>query len=229
MASPAVAWTAPSRVRMVDEAVKMMPASLRLALEHYREPLVRGMLDSMTAEDDPHHLPADAGGTLDREIERRAKSVIDAVETAASFAEVARAFGTLAHFVADAGFPPGAAGKDGARIYRPFASFCESRRERFPLVFYGHPDADLARDDFAAFARRVIAASRAEFLPLARAYAEDAKAPDPAAFDDRSVPFAVASLAYSRSVTDIVRAWIAAWRLANGDLRRTPYLDKPIP
>ena len=36
-------------------------------------------------------------------------------------------------------------------------------------------------------------------------YAQTGEPPNPAFFDDRSVPFAIASLAYSRSVTDIVR------------------------
>ena len=46
----------------------------------------------------------------------------------------------------------------------------------------------------------------------------------PSAFDDRSVPFAIGSLSYSRTVTYIVRAWLAAWDGAHGDLGRTPYM-----
>ena len=37
------------------------------------------------------------------------------------------------------------------------------------------------------------------------------------------------SLAYSRTVTLVVRAWLAAWRQAGGDVGRTPYLEKPAP
>jgi hypothetical protein len=35
----------------------------------------------------------------------------------------------------------------------------------------------------------------------------------------------VASLQYSRTVTDVARVWLAAWAQAHGDLTRTPYLD----
>ena len=58
---------------------------------------------------------------------------------------------------------------------------------------------------------------------LARAYAGAGEPPDPAAFDDRSVPFAVGALAYSRSITNIVRVWLHIWNRANGDMGRTPY------
>jgi hypothetical protein len=67
--------------------------------------------------------------------------------------------------------------------------------------------------------------ARDEDRELARAYSLAGDPPSPAAFDDRSIPFAVGSLAYSHTVTDIVRAWLAAWRLGGGDVGRTPYLE----
>ncbi len=222
-AAPARAWTPRTRVQMVDEAVRLLPASLRLAIEHRREPLLRGMLEPMTGEDGPGHRPPWQGGTLDAEIAERAAALVRSVESAAPFDEVARSFGALAHFVADAGYPPGAAGAGGAARYADFASFCESRRPRFPLVFYGYDDPDLARGDFRGFARRVLERARKEFPSLERAYAAAGTPPDPAAFDDRSVPFAVASLSYSNAVTDIAKAWLAAWQAAHGDVGRTPY------
>jgi len=223
VAAPARAWTPRTRVQMVDEAVRLLPASLRLAIEHRREPLLRGMLEPMTGEDGPSHRPPWQGGTLDAEIAERAEALVRSVESAAPFDEIAGAFGTLAHFVADAGYPPGAAGADGAARYTDFGSFCESRRPRFPLVFYGYDDRDLALGDFRGFGRRVLERARKEFPSLERAYSTAGTPPDPAAFDDRSVPFAVASLSYSNTVTDIARAWLAAWQAAHGDTGRTPY------
>ena len=224
-ASPAHAWTGKVRVQMVDEAVRLMPASLRLALEHHRDPLLRGALEPMLKEDGPAHRPSWGGGTLEREIPARAADLRAAVEAGRRFEEIARAFGALAHAVQDAGFPPGAAESDPGTRYAHFAAFVESRRPKFPLVFEGHDDPDLERGDVAGWTARVLARSREADRTLARAYAAAGTPPHPSAFDDRSIPFAVASLASSRTVTAIARAWLAAWRETGGDVGRTPYLE----
>lgn len=225
-ASPASCWEAETRVRIVDEAVRFMPASLRTALEHNREPLLRGVLTPMTDEGGPAHRPPWVDGTLDR-------SLVDAVEDLRTrlgrrtpFAELARGFGVAAHYVLDAGFPPGVTDGDGDARYAHFARFCKNRRERFPLVFYGHDDPALARGDYHAFAMEVMERARADDRELSRAYAAAGSPPDPAAFDDRSVPFAVGSLAYSHGVTDVVRLWLRVWQEAGGDMGSTPYLKR---
>jgi hypothetical protein len=225
--APSWAWTGPTRVRMIDDAVKMMPPALRPVLERRREAILRGMLLPMTEEDSSAHRPPFDGGTVDAAVDAARRDLVESVDKHLPFSEIARRFGVLAHFVADAGFPPGAAGSAGDRRYAHFASFCESRRPRFPLVFYGHDNAALARSDFRAFAFGILERARAEDADLARAYAAAPSWNDPASFDDRSVPFAVASLSYSHSVTDIVQSWIAAWKLCHGDLGGTPYMGPP--
>jgi len=55
-AAPAWAWQPETRIRMVDEAVRLMPASLRTVLESHREPLLRGLLEPQMHEDRPEHL-----------------------------------------------------------------------------------------------------------------------------------------------------------------------------
>lgn len=223
-APAARAWTPETRLRIADEAVRLMPASLRLALESHRDDVLRGVLEPMTGEDGPGHRPAADGGTLDASVADAAADLEEAVGKPLSFREVARRFGVLAHYVADSGFPPLASGSDDARRFDHFATFAQSRLAKFPLVFAGHADADLDRGDFRAFARRIAAEAAGEDAGLARSYAAAGWPPDPTAFDDRSVPFAVASLSYSRSVSYVVRAWIEAWRLSGGDLSYTPYL-----
>ncbi len=222
---PAAAWTPETRVQMADRAIQLMPRSLRIALEHHRRDLLRGLLEPHTREDGAEHrAPWDGGGTLDATIENRARALVRSVENAASFDEIAERFGILAHYVLDAGFPPGS-GADGAGRYPHFAGYCAEKSEKFPLVFYGHEAPALDRHDFRAYAVEMLERSRDEDRQLARAYAAAGDPPDPAHFDDRSVPFAVGSLSYSRAVTDVTRVWIAAWRLSNGDTGRTPYTE----
>src|SRR5262245_331859 len=222
--APAAAWAPETRVAMIDDAVKLMPASLRLALEHHREALLGGMLTPALHEDAPEHRPPWAEGTLDASVEHEAEALLELLGRQSSFTAIAREFGGVAHYVADTSFPPGATRTDGARRYAHFSSFCESRRPRFPLVFYGHEDAHLARSDWAGFARANLETASRDDAQLSRAYAAAGEPPDPAAFDDRSVPFAVGSLAYSQSVTRIVRVWLALWQQAGGAIGRTPYL-----
>jgi hypothetical protein len=208
---------------MTDEAVRFMPATLRLALETHREALLRGMLEPQIREDEPEHRPSWSGGSLERQVDLEARALAEMLTTRRPFGEIAQAFGRLAHYVLDAGFPPGAGNPGDPKRYRHFAGFCEDRREKFPLVFYGHQEPALKPDDFLAFAGEVAGRARDEDRELARAYAAAGDPPSPSAFDDRSVPFAIGSLCYSRSVTDLVRAWLSVWEHAGGDMGRTPY------
>jgi hypothetical protein len=224
-ALPAAAWAPETRVRMVDEAVRLMPAGLRLALEHHREAILRGLLTPMTHEDGPEHLPPWGQGSLDVAIESAAQSLTAVLSQPAPFDAIAEEFGRLAHYVADAAFPPGVSRSDGARRYAHFAEFCESRRGRFPFVFDRHDDPAVSQRAYRRFALELMEAASGDDRELARAYAAAGEPPDPAAFDDRSVPFAVGSLAYSRSITRIVRVWLGVWGQAGGDVARTPYRD----
>jgi hypothetical protein len=219
----ALAWTAATRVVMIDDAVKLMPSTLRSVLEKRKNDILRGMLEPMMQEDAPPHRPAWDGGALPASVSAAAHDLVSGTASHASFRDIARRFGVLAHFVADAGFPPQAAGAGGAARYAHFAALCENRRARFPLVFYGHDNDALLKDDFIAFTSGVLERARKEDGNLARAYAEAPSWDDPPSFDDRSVPFAIASLSYSHTVTDIVQAWLAAWRDCQGDLGGTPY------
>ena len=225
-AAPAAAWAPETRIRMVDEAVRFMPGSLRRALESNREALLRGVLEPMKQEDSAEHRPPWAEGSLDRSLERATQDLLSALAEQTPFNEIAARFGAVAHYVLDAGFPPGMSDGDGAARFTHFAEFCESRRERFPLVFYGHDDPALEKHAYGGFGVSVMTRAMIEDRELSRAYAAAGDPPDPSAFDDRSVPFAVGSLCYSRNVTDIVRIWLAVWNQAGGDMGRTPYSER---
>jgi hypothetical protein len=223
-AAPARAWAPAARVRMVDEATRLMPASLRLALTHHREALLRGALTPMADEDGPDHRPESAGGSLETALAARHAAVVRALSEGRPFEEIVHALGELAHFMADAEFPPNAeAGADARYVF--LAAFVEDRRSRFPLVFYGHDDPELEGRDLPGFLRRELTAAARLDSELKGALAAAGPQARPASFDDRSVPFAVGSLAWSRTVTAVVRAWCDAWRRGGGDLARTPYLS----
>jgi hypothetical protein len=219
---PAAAWVPETRVKMVDEAVRFMPPSLRIALEGHRSELLRGMLGPMKTEDAPEHRSPALEGTLDQTVAAEAEELAGILAGQTTFPKIADRFGRLAHYILDAGFPPGVS-PDGDGRYHHFGKFCESRRGRFPLVFYGHDDDMLAAGDYRGYALQVIERSLHNDRQLAEIYTRDAEHPHASNFDDRSVPFAVGSLAYSRSINDVVRVWLTVWEKAGGDVGRTPY------
>ncbi len=223
VASQIHAWAPETRVRMTDEAVRFMPPSLRQALEKHRADLIRGVLNPMKTEDGPEHR-VKAGGTLDRSVAAEATKLLAMLREQTPFSRLAEQFGTLAHYVYDSGFPPGI-GVDGAERYHHFAEFCEDRRTRFPLVFYGHDNEALAKQDYRGYALEIIERSEQSDRQLAYAYERHAENAHLSAFDDRSVPFAVGSLSYSRSINDVVRVWLTVWEAAPGDMGRTPYRE----
>jgi hypothetical protein len=223
LAPPSRAWAPETRMAMADEATRLMPRSLRLALEAHRVGLMTGVLAPLTEEDAPAHRTPWAGGQLDGSVAVEAADLVAALGVQTPFESLAERFGRLAHFVMDSGFPPGVGDAASGERYAHFARFCESRREKFPLVFYGHENDALAARDWRKFALEVMERSRTDDRMLARAYAAAGRPPAASAFDDRSIPFAVGSLAFSRSVNDVVRVWLAAWEEAGGDVGRTPY------
>jgi hypothetical protein len=58
---------------------------------------------------------------------------------------------------------------------------------------------------------------------IGAAFSDDGAPRSAQALDERSVPFAVASLAYSQAVNDIVRVWVHLWRSTGGDMTGAPY------
>jgi hypothetical protein len=185
--------------------------------------MLRGALEPLTTEGGPEHAP----GRLPGRTEELSDRLVQAVNDRQPFSRIAAHFGGLAHVVSDAGFPPLAGGEAGAGHYTDFARFVEQRLDRIPLVFYGHGEFREQPLDRDGYIREVLGRAMEMNRRIAAVYARAGDPPNRALFDDRSVPFAVGSLSYSRTVNDIVTVWLDAWNRAHGDLGRTPYLKKP--
>jgi hypothetical protein len=116
-------------------------------------------------------------------------------------------------------------GKPEASDAPKFSAYFRGKMDRFPLVFNGYGAFDLASGDYPGFASIIQARYTGDRDRLRLAYHPPDGGPVRAIdFDDRSVPFAIASLCYSHSVTDTAQVWIRVWQRVNGDLAGTPYL-----
>ena len=229
--APALAWTDPARRRMVDDAVKMTPPSLRTILERYRSDLIHGMTDPAREERGEEHRQRTSGGygKAAAQIASRAGQAITIIGQPGRLGLAVYAMGTAAHYMADVNFPlnTGEGDTSDPVFYDSYEAYVETMLWRFPVVLDRKQAEELEEHRLEDFGRAAaLRASR--FVPHIRdAYTADGRPRSPQAFDERSLPFGVASLSYSQSVNDIARVWIYIWRQAGGDVEGDPFPRGP--
>src|SRR5262245_5125656 len=94
---------------------------------------------------------------------------------------------------------------------------------RFPVVLDGKPSPSLGKDRIEEFGLASARRSSAFVDHVRSAYTPAGKRISAAAFDEKSLPFGVASLSYSQAVNDIARLWTHLWRRAGGDITGQPF------
>ncbi len=224
---PPCGWPEGVQARALELSTRLMPASLRRILERHQRAVAEGA--RRAAREGHAQGPLQADGSADRLAVSLAR-ISALLDGHAPMKEVAREMGVAAHLVADLSNPfRTAPGDTAAAAYqRRFARYLDERLPKLRVVFEGYTHPLLEQGDLPAFGRRLADRSRSYVDDLIGAYRRFDATPDPALFDERSVPFGVASLSFSRTVTDTARAWLHAWRRAHGDLGGLPYpLDGP--
>lgn len=215
----ATAWTRASDERIAKKGAALAPPDLRMLIERfeidYKQGLARAQADEGT--ESHHYFVLSREGRLRERIERETRGTVDAIRKGEPMSTVVERLGALAHLVADANNPFHVA-KDDPRLSgskNDFEQYFERRLPKFPTVFYGlDPEFRLAPYLDRTFARS------AKFYPLvASEYFRDGERRTSAAFDDRSTAFGVASISYSRAVTDVVNLYYFIWKEAGGDVR----------
>jgi hypothetical protein len=230
-ASPAGAWTDATRRKMLDDAVKMTPPALATILERYRADLVHGMTDPLRDEAGPDHRQR-VGGSYGRAAEMIARHGDQAVTIIGQPGRLRLAvytLGTAAHYVADVNFPlncgPGPVGDPV--FYADYARYAEKMMRLYPVVLDKKESPELEKNRLADFGKAAALRSSRFVEAIRPAYTVDGKPVSRAAFDEKSIPFGVASLSYSQAVNDIARLWIVLWRRAGGDVDGIPFRPDP--
>jgi hypothetical protein len=218
---PAAAFTPRTRALVVQRATQLMPETLQVQLDRHARALYAGALASDEQEDAPP-----AGERLERSIE----AAVASVDEQAPMSEVARRFGRIADAATDLAFALDQADDPrAAEVRSRFARYVEQKLPKIRVVFRGFADTHLAAGDVGGFADAVVARACRDVPGILRGYFPEGREPRPADFDDRSVPFAAASLEVSLAVTATARAWLFAWHAAHGDLAGAPGLDPAQP
>jgi hypothetical protein len=212
----AAAWTRASDERIATKAAALAPPDLRLLIEKfdgdYKEGLARAQSDE--GSDIHHYFVLSRQGRLREGIERETRLAVQMIRKGEPMNDVVQRLGILAHLVSDANNPFHVAtdGSQHSTTHDDFETYFERRLAKFPTVFYGlDPHFTLGTYLDRTFARS------AKFYPLMRGEYE--RGGSAAVFDDRSTAFGVASISYSRAVTDLVNLYYFIWKEAGGDVR----------
>lgn len=205
-----------ARARIATDAIRLAPPVLARQIRRNRSHLIDG-----ARSEPPPSSPEDAA----RRLAADTNDAVDQINSHKPFRRIVETLGKLASTIATLNDPLwGGVGRAERADAGSFAIFFSDRIDRFPLVFDGW-GAPLEGGDMAAFAATIRDRYRIDSERLRVAYHPPGGGRVlPEDFDDRSVPFAIASLAYSHAVTDVAEVWIHVWRRANGDLVGTPHL-----
>jgi hypothetical protein len=238
-AGDARAWTRATDERVVREALRLMPRSMRSVLAPHLDSLVAGTREAASEEPAPIHgfNPSQKPPSAASRLEDLVPRAVAAIDQHKPFAEVARLLGRIAHYAGDLNNPlqVSADDPDEPRYAALYTLYVENNLPKYPLVFYGCDDPALdaartAREGLREFAETTARRSRASYAPIRAAYATEgprARVPQARKFDERSLPFGVGSLSWSRTVTDTARLWRHVWKHAGGDQAGTPYTGQP--
>jgi hypothetical protein len=226
--APAAGWTEDTRIRMIRQSMELMPDSLRIILQQQDQICLDGARAATGASgSEAQHRGRDADALKNR-IDATAAAVrdtVDAINRHEPFRQIAYRFGEVAHLVADLNFPLNH--PTGAAVpppsYDRYRAFIESAMVRFPVVLDPADTGRLAADDLNGYLESITERVQPYGPRLAELLRLEAERPDPERFDDRSVAFGIASLTYSRSVSDVSRIWLYIWQQANGDMEGVPF------
>jgi hypothetical protein len=221
---PASAWTHAADQRIALKAAQLAPSDLRMLLETFESDYKEGLNRARRDEGAETHkyLVLSKKGRLRERIERETAAAITDIRSGKPMRSVVERLGMLSHYVADANNPFHLSDDDRRLepLHNDFEHYFERRLEKFPTVFYGlEQDFRLSSYLDQTFTRTV------EFYPLlSEEYFRGGASRTSVEFDDRSTAFGIASVCYSRAVTDLVNIYFHIWRQAGGDVRAAPVL-----
>jgi hypothetical protein len=222
----ASAWTRASDERIAKKGATLAPPDLRMVIERFEGDYKHGIERAQSDEGSVahHFFVLSREGELREQIEKETKRTIEMIRTGEPMSAVAERLGSLAHLVADANNPFHVA-NDNTRMtaaHNDFEQYFERKLAKFPTVFYGlDPQFRLSAYLDKTFTRT------SKFYPLmSEEYFRNGEMRMSSEFDDRSTAFGVASVCYSRAVTDLVNLYYYIWKEAGGDVRSAAAMQR---
>jgi hypothetical protein len=215
-AKPSFSFEEGGRAKIATDALRLAPPALGRQLARHQAELEKGARE-----------PVPVGlAEASRRLAEDSDAVVAMLDGHKPFRKISRVLGRIAGTMSALNDPLwGLSGSPDTADGAKFAAYFSQKMARFPLVFNGYDTFDLSTGDFSGFAAGIQSRYDGDRRRLRLAYhPADGRPVRATDFDDRSVPFAIASLCYSHAVTDTAHVWIRIWKRANGDLAGTPYL-----
>jgi hypothetical protein len=216
-------WTPAAEERMAARASLLAPPDMRLLITKYDKDFKRGIQLAARSEGDAHRRVLGQGqltAILDGEIQ----DAIRIMRKERQVGPFVEKLGAIAHLLADANNPFHVSDADPRLrgVQSDYESYFERRMATFPTVFYGLR----INRDVPGYLDAVVRRTEAFHPLLSEEYFRGGRTRTSREFDDRSTAYGVASISYSRAVTDIINVYYYIWREAGGDVRTAAVLRK---
>lgn len=220
------AWTPAAEQRIAATSTRLAPPDLRMLIEkysfEYKQGLTRAAADEGT--DSHRYAVTSRRGRLEQRLENDIRSAITMIRKRDSLANLVETLGVIAHFVSDANNPFHLDDSDPrmAGCQQDYEAYFEREMRKFPVVFYGVQPRLVPKQYIEQMFART-----ARFYPLvSEEFYRFGERRSASEFDDRSTAFGVASVCYSRAITDTVNLYYYIWGEAGGDVRRADRLRR---
>lgn len=222
----AFAWPADLSQRIAKDALKLVPKSLAEVLtanevEIFADARTSSMeaLPMIYLDLASGRLSTSTKEALTKELGERVKA-LQSGDFGASVIALGATY-RLAVDLADPAVSLGLASDPrGKAIRREFYLFVAANRDKIPLVVVDPEALRIKVDGVPALLAEAAERTRARTALLLAEGQENGRVLAAREIDFRSPVFAVASIAYSRSVNLVAATWLAIWRSAGGDMMR---------
>src|SRR5437867_1832227 len=131
-------WSADTRLRMVDDAVRLTPPAFALILARHRDDCRSGALESSGGESGPEHaLVAGGKGKLDDVLAQQVEDTIGALVRHEPMRLVCHRAGVISHIIADLNHPLHTGGERlrSSDYYEEFDAYAADVASPAPPVF----------------------------------------------------------------------------------------------
>ncbi len=221
--TPAFSWTPASHEQFLIRAVHLAPPALKRLILMHKKSLLRGV--------GGHHVEegSEDGTTMARQVRSLMSQTIEMIQSQEPFDQVILRLGRIGYLLAEMNNPLvfSDTDPDEQRYADDFMRYMERKLSSFPLIFDGYSDGGLSSGHVKAFLAERLQSTNQRYSLLQGAYHDGTRIRSSSEFDERSIPFAIASTGFSHSVSDIARIWLYIWKEANGDLTGTPFYRNP--